>query len=124
MTEHREEVARGRIVALLGKETVVPLPDGIADLVLMINLHHELAEPHATYREAFRLLRTGGQVLVVDWAPGADGGGPPQEIRATVEQLAAALRRAGFGIVAAHPRLKRHSLVTGVRTEQTVGGAE
>jgi len=110
--EHPDPVVGERIKPLLAEESKVPLPDGTADLAVMINLHHELIDPAASYREAFRLLRHGGQLLVVDWSPGNTEGGPPQHIRATPEQIIGLLESAGFVQAAAHPGLPKHSIVT------------
>jgi SAM-dependent methyltransferase len=112
MAEHVSGELRDRIRPTLGGETTVPLPDGSADLVLMINLHHELAEPLASYREALRLLHDGGKLLVVDWRPGDTEKGPPQNVRATAEQIAQTLMEAGFDEVVIHPGLPMHSVVT------------
>jgi SAM-dependent methyltransferase len=103
---------RGSVVPLLAEESAVPLPSGEADAVVMINVHHELVDPAATYREAGRLLRPGGVVLSCDWAPGADGG-PPQEVRATGDGIRRLLTEAGFAQVIVHEPLPSHSLVTG-----------
>ena len=120
MTENRRD-ARGvdgaepRLVPMLSTETSVPLGDGVADLVAMLNVHHELAEPAATYAEAFRLLAPGGQVLVVDWAPKETPKGPPLAIRATVAALDEVLEASGFCDVVAHEGLEWHSLLTARR---------
>jgi len=116
MREHRNSVSEGRLIPVLSEETAVPLDDGIADLVTMLNLHHELADPAAIYREALRLLRPGGRMLVVDWAAAETPKGPPVHIRASGEQLAEHLENAGFTDVAVHhDRLPWHSLVTATR---------
>lgn len=112
MREHRPEVTVGRVVPVLSDETHVPLDDGLADLVVMINLHHELADPASTYAEARRVLRPGGQVLLVDWAPIETPKGPPQQVRASAEDLAGRLAAAGFMAVTVHPPLPWHSLLT------------
>ena len=97
MRRHRPEVARGRVVPVAAEETHVPLGDGIADVVYTINLHHELADPEATYSEAYRLLKPGGRVLVVDWADRDTPKGPPRDVRVSSDALAGFLTRAGFG---------------------------
>lgn len=120
MSEHRTGAASRdgrppRLVPTLSSETSVPLPDATADLVVMLNVHHELAEPAATYAEAFRLLVPGGQILVVDWAPHETPKGPPQAVRASVAALEAVLAAAGFADVESHAGLVWHSLVTAAR---------
>jgi len=116
MREHREGVAAGCVVPVLSDEDAVPLETASADLVMMLNLHHELADPAAIYAEAGRLLRSGGQVLVVDWADFETPKGPPLAIRASAEQLAAFLEHAGFIQVVNHAgALPWHSLLTAVR---------
>lgn len=115
MREHRAPEFVERFIPVLSSEESVPLPDGVADLVVMVNLHHELAAPAAIYAEAFRLLSPSGQIVVVDWAPGAEGRGPSQAVRATAEQIATALGAAGFERVVSHAGLAQHSLLTGAR---------
>ncbi len=117
MRENRPEVADGTIVPVKGEETKIPLPDDFAGLVTMINLHHELADPDATYREVFRLTKPGGQVLVVDWRPGESEKGPPQHVRVTADVLMEALERAGFVRARSHPGLPSASLVTADRED-------
>ncbi len=119
MEANRPEVAAARVRPLLAEETHIPLDDGIADLVTMINLHHELAEPDATYAEAFRLLREGGQVLVVDWSPGESEHGPPAAVRVSAETLADFLTRAGFSEVRRHATLPSHSMLTAQKMERS-----
>ncbi|MDH4140418.1 MAG: methyltransferase domain-containing protein [Coriobacteriia bacterium] len=115
MKENRPEVERGRLVPTESEETHVPLPDELADVVFMINLHHELAEPASTYAEAFRLLKPGGRVLVVDWAPFETPKGPPLTVRVTAEDLAAHVEGAGFAGTVIHGDLPWHSMVTGTK---------
>lgn len=116
MRQNRTEVASGRVIPVLGTEDGVPLTDGIADLVVMVNLHHELARPESIYAEAARLTRLGGQALVVDWAPFETPKGPPLEIRATPEDIADCLAAAGFSRARAHAgALPWHSLLTAER---------
>jgi len=112
MMQHRPESLCARLHPLLGRETVVPLGTGEADLVVMINLHHELADPQGSYQEALRLLRIGGQLLVADWALSDEQGGPPQHVRASPDQITRMLTTVGFESVVGHPGLTKHSLLT------------
>lgn len=113
--EHRPEVATGRIVPVASSEIHVPLDDGAADLVTMLNLHHELAEPDVMYREAHRLLRCGGRLLAVDWAPFDSPKGPPVSVRIGAEEAVARVASAGFCDASAHEGLAYHWLVTAVK---------
>jgi len=118
MSENRAGVATGRLVPLLSTETGVPRPDATAQLVTMLNLHHELADPVPLYAEALRLLEPGGQLLVVDWAPRETPKGPPLAIRASFETLRDALEAAGFADVEEHDGLPWHTLATARRPVQ------
>ena len=100
MRANRAEASSGRVVPLLSDESAVPLPDAIADLVVMVNLHHELADPEALLVEASRLLRPGGRLLVADWAARETPKGPPHALRVTAATLTAQLLAAGFVDVA------------------------
>lgn len=46
-----------------------PLESGSADLVCLHQVLHYLAEPDAAVREAARLLKPGGRLLIADFAP-------------------------------------------------------
>jgi ubiquinone/menaquinone biosynthesis C-methylase UbiE len=112
MMEHRPEYLCERLHPVLGQEAAVPLATGEADLAVMINLHHELADPHSSYREALRVLRIEGQLLVADWARGDEPIGPPQDVRASADLIAQMLSAVGFESVISHNDLPRHFLLT------------
>jgi len=84
-------------------KTAVPLDDDIADLVFMMNLHHELKNPLTLLGEAKRLLKPDGKICIVDWKRGAaeNGPGPDASVRCETEIVAGQLREAGFN----HPKI-------------------
>ena len=65
----------------------LPLPDGAADAVVLHQVLHFLDDPASAVAEAARLLKPGGRLLVVDFAP--------HELEFLREQ--SAHRRLGFG---------------------------
>jgi ubiquinone/menaquinone biosynthesis C-methylase UbiE len=118
LREHLPRDVRDTVLPLKMEERSVPLGDGIADLVYMMNLHHELEDAAAILGEAFRLLKPGGMVMVMDWKKGETPSGPPQSIRVAEDEIAADLERAGFGGIRRHPVLPYHSFVTGRKQER------
>lgn len=96
-------------------EVDVPLEDGLADLVIMVNLHHELDFRDRSLSECKRLLREGGRIAIVDWAPIETEHGPPLEVRIPPAQVRTELETAGFHGIAEHDILPQHYCLTGVK---------
>lgn len=118
MTANRPEVAEGRILPVRGGTSEIPLDGDIADVVAMVNLHHELEDPASIYAEAYRLARPGGRVLVVDWAPKETPKGPGLAVRATPQELRDALENAGFVEVAVREdALPWHTVAAGMKPQ-------
>ena len=101
------------IVPVKSEEQYIPLDDEIADLVFMINLHHELENPSMTIKESYRILKPGGTVFIVDWKKIEMPEGPPAKIRYLPEQVKEQLENAGFKKLEIHNDLKKHFLVAG-----------
>lgn len=116
MLEHLKAALREHSVSnatpVLTGEVRVPLEDGLADAVLMANLHHELDHPEATLAECRRLLKPCGIVALIDWKPEPTPMGPPLEARIPPETASEQLRRAGFLDIARHDILPYHYFLT------------
>jgi ubiquinone/menaquinone biosynthesis C-methylase UbiE len=106
------------IVALKMEENSVPLEDCVADLVYMINLHHELDAPEEILNEAFRLLKENGKIFVVDWKKVEISEGPPNHIRCLPEEVEKQLIGTGFRKIAVYNQIPKHFLV--VAEKQTL----
>ena len=66
-----------RVEVVETDSNVVPVPDGVADRVIMVDaLHHLFDQPDAL-AEVARLLRPGGLFVVVDWGDKERPLGPP-----------------------------------------------
>ena len=82
----------------------VPLPASSMDVILMVNLYHELDDRRAALAEARRILTPGGHLVVCDWDPAsAEAHGPPRDHRVPRPTAEAELTAAGFRSVQAHP---------------------
>ena len=107
------------IVPVKAEEHTVPLDDGIADLVFMINLHHELEAPSLTVEEACRILKPDGKIFIVDWKKRDMPDGPPARIRYLPGKVKEQMVNAGFKDVAIYDELQKHFLVVGKRAGLT-----
>jgi ubiquinone/menaquinone biosynthesis C-methylase UbiE len=111
MREHLHETGGARIEVVDACAEALPFEDGMADLVYMINLHHELDDVDAALAEAKRVLRPGGAIGIVDWKREPTPKGPPLERRAGAGTIARDLERAGFEDVRVVPVLRYHDVV-------------
>jgi ubiquinone/menaquinone biosynthesis C-methylase UbiE len=100
------------VIPVKMQESSVPLPEGMADLVYMINLHHELEEPEKVISEAYRLLKGGGILAIIDWKKEETPEGPPLSIRVSEDDIRRQIAAIGFSNVAAQRVLTFHSFVT------------
>jgi ubiquinone/menaquinone biosynthesis C-methylase UbiE len=99
------------IVPLQMEENAVPLDNETADLVYMINLHHELDHPPTILDESFRILKNNGAICIVDWKREDMSEGPPQHIRFLPEQVKAQLVSANFKNIHIFNEMPKHFLV-------------
>lgn len=82
-------------------EYSVPLPDRIADVVLLSFVAHEVDDPDRLIQECSRLLKEGGHLLVLDWDPAVEPPpGPPTEHRLPADALVAAIAGASLAVEA------------------------
>ena len=107
------------IIPLKSEEHSVPLKDEIAELVCMINLHHELDNASSIVKESHRILKPGGEICIVDWKKQAMAEGPPENIRYLPEQVKDELVKSGFADVSIHNDLTKHFLVVGKKDRQS-----
>lgn len=74
-------VTQSGIHPILSKEESIPdVGEGSVDSCFMVNVLHEL-EGNQTLREAYRILRPGGHLILIDWKKIKMDFGPPYTIR-------------------------------------------
>ncbi len=72
------------------------LDSRIADLCLLAFILHEVKQADTLVAEAFRLLKSEGKLLIVEWKAELDSPGPPRKIRLSKEQVNQLCNQAGF----------------------------
>lgn len=91
----------------------LPVPDQSIDVVWMVNLFHELDEPHTLLAEIRRSLAPEGRLLIIDWD--SDAGsfeqGPPQGHRLSMQAIHDTLETAEFKVIATQKFHNHNGLV-------------
>lgn len=102
-----------RVEAALIADNRVPLDDGWAERVLLVNTLHEVRGETAL-AEIRRLLAPGGFVLAVDWERGRDRDfGPPDDILYTRDGAESELSAAGLRPEPMNAALPYHFAIRG-----------
>jgi ubiquinone/menaquinone biosynthesis C-methylase UbiE len=99
---------RTNVVVRLSRPDRIPLPDGIADRVLLSNVLHGI--PPATVEESVRVLRPGGRLLDLDWKKATTARGPPVEHRLSAHEAREVLEQHGLRFVRSGPLGPSHYL--------------
>lgn len=95
-----ETADRGpRVLPVRAAAASLPFGEATVDRLLYANLWHEFDDPGAVAREARRVARRGGRIVVLDWRPDVTRPpGPPLDHRLAPERVEDELRRAGWAI--------------------------
>lgn len=109
----KENMTENNIIPLLCSESSIDLENKIADLVYMINVHHELLEPEKLLGEAYRLLKPHGKITIIDWKKEEMVDGPSIEKRVPEEIIIQQLQKCGFNNVVSYNILPLHSFIVG-----------
>lgn len=80
------------------KEKGVGLKDHAVDAVIISNLMFQISDKEAVAREASRILKPGGKLLMVDWSDAFGGLGPIEGAIFPREQAVALFGNSGFSV--------------------------
>ena len=75
---------------------LLDIPEGSCDLVITGNILHEISNKEMLIRNVYRILKTGGKVLAVEWKKELTPLGPPMDKR--LEQQALEVKLMGAGL--------------------------
>ncbi|MFQ6059963.1 MAG: class I SAM-dependent methyltransferase [Thermoplasmata archaeon] len=79
------------------EESIPKVPDSSVDSCLMVNVLHEL-EGNKTLQEAYRILRPGGYLVLVDWKKIKMEFGPPYPVRISEREAIRRCEEIGFRV--------------------------
>jgi ubiquinone/menaquinone biosynthesis C-methylase UbiE len=92
-----------RVQVVETKANEVPLADGAAEVVLTVNVWHELYDETEALAEMRRLLARDGRLVIVDWAPIDRPAGPPADHVLSLEQATAVVASMGLHVMRTLP---------------------
>ncbi len=95
LRDRLREARISNVFPVLSDDSHISLSEDIADTAFMVNVLHEVEGPN-TLREVFRILRPGGNLLLVDWKKEPTEKGPPVEERLSEVEALRRVRRTGF----------------------------
>lgn len=72
------------------------LNDGSQDIVFVANMLFQSTKKDQIIKEAYRVIKAGGQIIMVEWKKGAGGFGPPDNLRMDIPQLQKLVSDIGF----------------------------
>lgn len=84
-------------------DNVVPLDDGEADRVVMVDVLHHLHDQPEALDEVGRVLRSGGLFVVVDWSDTERPVGPPPGHVLGLDAVCEIVAGTGLDVVEKHP---------------------
>jgi ubiquinone/menaquinone biosynthesis C-methylase UbiE len=75
---------------------LLDIPENSCDMVIVGNILHEISETEQLIKNIYRVLKTPGKAIVVEWKKTATPFGPPLNKRVDQEKLEVLLMQAGF----------------------------
>ena len=100
LTERAEREGLKNLTALTGTPTDPRLPEK-ADLVVMVNVFHHIADRERYFRNLRGSLKPGGRIAIIDHNMDSREG-PPRSARVAPERVKAEVKSAGYAFVQEH----------------------
>lgn len=72
------------------------LPDASQDMVLLANILFQSVKREDVFKEAGRVLKNGGRLILIDWKKGSGGFGPPDDLRLDPAETQKTVHKQGF----------------------------
>jgi ubiquinone/menaquinone biosynthesis C-methylase UbiE len=75
---------------------LIDIPEASVDVVIIASIIHQIYSKESLLHNVYRMLKTGGRVLAVDWKKQASPFGPALEVRVSAEELVQIMAMAAF----------------------------
>ena len=85
-----------RVVQADLSKPIFDIPAGSCDLVIVGNILHQISPQSGLISNIYRILKSQGRVVIVEWKKTATPFGPPIDKRVDQEKLEVLLMQAGF----------------------------
>lgn len=72
------------------------LTDASQDIVLLANILFQSVKREDIFKEAGRVIKKGGKLILIDWKKGTGGFGPPDDVRLDAEEIRKTAGNQGF----------------------------
>ena len=74
------------------------ISDSTQDLVLLANILFQSSKKELIIKEAVRILKKGGALVIIDWKKSMGGFGPPDELRTDEEKMKELVQAEGLSL--------------------------
>lgn len=78
------------------KNACKDIPEGAVDLVILANVLHQINDKAKLFGDTYRLLKTGGKALVIEWNQNPSPIGPRQDERLPEQQIIDSAKKAAL----------------------------
>jgi ubiquinone/menaquinone biosynthesis C-methylase UbiE len=103
-----------RIKTHLAEGEIIPLSSGSVDVALIATVLHELHDPASYLQDTRRILRTHGEIWLIEWQNKETVVGPPLTERHPIDYWVSLIEQAGFDNIWVQT-LPAHVLIKGIK---------